>query len=47
MFEEIILLRLEAAARCLNEVGPMTRSRFVPICPVIELRHSRAAGKHV
>lgn len=31
MFEEIVLLRLEAIARTLTQAAPFARPRFVPI----------------
>jgi hypothetical protein len=46
MFEEIILLRLEAAARCLNEAAPATKSRFVPIGAGAVVMWRRGAVKH-
>lgn len=46
MFAEIILLRLEAAARCLNEAAPPTKSRFVPIGPGAVVIWRRTAVKH-
>lgn len=41
MFAEIILLRLEAAVRALNEAAPIAVSRFVPIYPGMVLYRSR------
>jgi hypothetical protein len=31
MFEEIVLLRLEAAVRALTDAAPFARPRFVPM----------------
>ena len=42
MFAEIILLRLDAAVRALDEVVPSAKSRFVPIYPGTVLMWRRA-----
>jgi hypothetical protein len=46
MFAEIVLWRLEAAVRALQEIAPLTKSRFVPIGGATVIPWRRAATKH-
>jgi hypothetical protein len=41
MFEVIILLRLEYAARTADEAAAAATTRFVPICPGMTFKQSR------
>jgi hypothetical protein len=41
MLAEIILLRLDAALRAMQEAASATKSRFVPICPGMVFKPTR------
>ena len=45
MLAEIILLRLDAALRSMQEVASATKSRFVPICPGMVFKPARKTLK--